>query len=130
MRRASLSSTTAQRQERLRRDRAAAQAVRVAFPSVTQIRLELTFEGISRNIPASQSHILHPPAQAFFQFPCPYSDCDGEFDLTAAVKAALSEAPRPARGMLECHGQRVAAGTAVQRCNLHLHYTVSAQRSA
>lgn len=129
MRRAPLSSATAQRQERLRRSRAAAQAVRVAFPSITQIRLELRFEGTSANIPASQSHVLHPPARAFFEFPCPYADCDGEFDLTAAVRSALSTAPQPVRGLLECHGQRIGARTTTQRCNLHLHYTVLAERS-
>ena len=74
------SSPEASRQERadrLRRERAAARALRVAYPALQQLRLELTFESTSANTPVPQSHILHPAARAFFEFPCPYADCDG-----------------------------------------------------
>ena len=119
-----------QRSERLRRDRAAAPAIRVAFPAVRHLRLELHFEGETGNTPASQSHVLHPPAQAFFEFPCPYADCNGQFDLTNAVNTAMQNTSRETRGTIECGGIRSRQLAAKQPCKLRLRYmiTVTCQR--
>jgi hypothetical protein len=122
-------SSVAARQERidrLRRDRAAAVALRVAFPAVQHLRLELKFESSSAKAPTLQSHVLHPPAQAFFDFPCPYADCDGHFDLTGAVNAALADPAHHAAGMLECSGLRPGDCASKQPCQLHLIYKVTA----
>lgn len=89
-----------QRRDRLHRDRAAAVALRIAFPAVQHLRLELKFESSSAQVPTLQSHTLHPPAQAFFEFQCPYADCDGHFDLTGAVDAALADPAHHAAGVL------------------------------
>jgi hypothetical protein len=111
------------RLDQLRRDRAAALALRTAFPAVEQLRLELKFKGMTTNTPADQSHVLHPAARAFFEFPCPYADCDGQFDLTRAVSSTLAhQAPR-AEGVLECTGQRLDHRTSRSPCQLHLNYT-------
>ena len=95
-----------ERMDRRRRDRAAARALREAYPGVQRLRLDLHFDG-AKNVPASQSHELHPPAQAFFEFPCPFADCDGQIDLHDAVGAALSDGKRQAHGSqradLVCH---------------------------
>jgi hypothetical protein len=100
--------------------------LRDAFPAVQQLRLELKFEGASANLPAAQSHVLHPPAQAFFAFPCPHADCDGQFDLTAAASAVLAnEAAAQAQGALKCSGQRLDKRATRVPCELHLHYTLS-----
>jgi hypothetical protein len=115
-----------QRADQLRRDRAASQSLRVAFPAVQQLRLELSFAGATANTPGSQSHVLHPPAQAFFTFPCPYANCDGQYDLTEAVNAALADPARRAEGMLECRGLRAQKYDSKQPCQLHLIYTVTA----
>src|SRR6266436_4256910 len=112
--------------ERLRRDRAAAQALRVAFPAVQHLRLELKFESTTSSTPTLQSHVLHPPARAFFEFPCPYSDCDGQFDLTGAVSAALADPVTQAEGMLECAGLRARDHASKQPCQLHLVYSITA----
>jgi hypothetical protein len=114
-----------ERRDRLRRERAAALALRVVFPAVEQVRLELTFESPA-NTPARQSHILHPPARAFFEFPCPYADCDGRFDLTGAVNAALADPAHRAEGTLECSGKRARELGSKQPCQLRLIYTVTA----
>lgn len=114
------------RTDRLRRDRAAALALRTVFPAVRQLRLEFTFEGTSANTPASQSHLLHPPAQAFFTFPCPYFDCDGQFDLTGAMNAALQAQVHEAEGLLECPGVRARDYASKQPCGLHLIYKFTA----
>ncbi len=115
-----------ERRDRLRRDRAAALALRVVFPAVQQLRLELIFESTSSSTPAPQSHVLHPPARAFFEFPCPYADCDGQFDLTGAVNAALADPEHRAEGVLECSGKRARDFGSKQPCQLRLIYTVTA----
>jgi hypothetical protein len=113
-----------ERAERLRRDRAATQTLRQAFPAVKHLRLELQFEALTENVPASQSHVLHPPAQAFFAFPCPHADCDGQFDLTAAVNTVLTSQTTEAEGVLKCSGQRLDRRASRVPCDLNLRYTV------
>ncbi|HVP34910.1 MAG TPA: hypothetical protein VMT09_14885 [Steroidobacteraceae bacterium] len=114
------------RRERLQRDRAAALALREAYPGVLQLRLELLFQGSTLNNPAPQSHTLHTPARAFFEFPCPYADCDGHFDLGAAVKTAVCDPMRRAAGELRCSGTRVVRVGGKEPCQLLLGYTVTA----
>lgn len=127
MRLASHSSESArqQRHDRLRRDRAAAQAIRLAFPSIVTLRLDLHFEGSEARVPADQLHVLHPPARAFFEFPCPYADCDGQFNLAAAVATALGSTKKSAVGALECSGLRAKDHAGRQACKLQLHYTIT-----
>ena len=123
------SSPAAVRQERLdrlRRDRTAALPLRVAFPAVEHLLLALQFESETRNVPAAQSHLLHPPARAFFEFPCPFADCDGQFDLTTVVNAMLTAHAHQAKGVLECAGQRPHPYTLRTPCRLHLVYSVVA----
>jgi hypothetical protein len=119
------SSPAAVRQEyldRLRRDRAAAPQLRVAFPDVQQLRLELKFDGTTTNTPASQSHVLHPPARAFFELPCPHADCDGQFDLTSVVNLLLTDRLAKVQGTLKCQGQRPDRRSTRTSCQLHLNY--------
>jgi hypothetical protein len=119
-------ATRQERRDQLRRDRATAPVLRAAFPAIQQLRIELKFEGSKSSPPAPQSHLLYPPAPAFFEYPCPYWDCDGQFDLGDAVKAALASATHRAAGELECSGSRVTDGAAKHSCQLHLVYEVTA----
>jgi hypothetical protein len=114
------------RREALRRNRAMALALREAFPEVQQLTLEFVFRGHGSTTPAMQSHTLYSAARAFFQFPCPYADCDGQFDLSGAVKAALADSTHPASGELECTGKRAVRIGANELCRLQLNYTVTA----
>jgi hypothetical protein len=122
----SAAASRQERTDRLRRDRAAAQALRSAFPAVQQLRLDLQFEGTTTNIPAPQCHVLYPPARAFFAFPCPYADCDGQFDLTAAVNAAIADPSHQIRGVLECSGTRVGERASRYPCLLRLQHGITA----
>jgi hypothetical protein len=115
-----------ERRERLRRDRATALALREVFPAVQHLRLEFVFLGPGPSTPAMQSHTLHRAARAFFEFPCPYADCNGQFDLSHAVKAALADPSQRATGELECVGERPARVGAREVCRLRLSYTVTA----
>jgi len=126
MRFAPSAATRQERMDQLRRDRASASVLRAAFPAVQQLRIELKFEGPGSSVPTPQSHLLYPPAQAFFEYPCPYSDCDGQFDLTGAVKAALADAAHRATGALECRGSRGHEPTSRRPCQLQLVYEITA----
>ena len=70
--------------EQSRRDRTTAPVLRAAFPSVQHLRIDLRFQGPGSSAPTPQTHLLYPPARAFFEYRCPYSDCDGQFDLNGA----------------------------------------------
>lgn len=119
----------ADRAIQLRRDRAAAPVLRTLFPALAQLQLELSFEAPTGVIPVPQMHLLHPPARAYFVFPCPYADCDGQFDMTAAVSAALETSSLRAEGRLQCGGLRAGGATSKRPCHLHLHYTVTGTRA-
>jgi hypothetical protein len=121
----SAESARQQRHDRLRRDRAAAQAIRSAYPTIVTLGLKLHFEGSEARVPADQVHVMHPPARAFFEFPCPYADCDGQFNLSDAVGAALSSTKKSTAGVLECTGLRAKDHAGRQSCKLHLHYTIT-----
>jgi hypothetical protein len=115
-----------QRIDQLRSDRTAAASLRVAFPTLQQLRIELKFVGNNANAPGSQSHVLHPPARAFFTYPCPYANCDGQFDLNHAVNAALDDPSLRTEGVLECAGLRAQKLDSRHPCQLRLHYTIIA----
>lgn len=120
-------TTTRQaRLERLRSGRAAAQIVGTVFPLVRQLRLDLNFEAAERTTIASQAHVMHPPSQAFFEFPCPFSACDGRFDLADPVAAAIAGNASAAEGVLECSGLRARDHEGKQPCRARLTYTITA----
>jgi hypothetical protein len=112
--------------EQLRRDRATAPLLRTAFPSLQHLRIELRFQDSGSSVPTSQTHMLYPPARAFFEYQCPYSDCDGQFSLDGAVKAALADSRHRAEGVLECHGSRGQDIASRRACQLQLTYEVTA----
>lgn len=117
------------RQERsaqVRRDRDAAPKLSAMFPGVEQLRFELSFESGGANTPVSQSHVLHPPARAYFSFPCPHADCDGRFELAAAVPTAVGDPSHRIKGVLECAGSRASDFASKPPCQLRLHFTVTA----
>ena len=122
-------TTRQQRASELHLDRAAAQALRVTFPAVAQLRLELCFESDDAITPAPQAHVLHPPARAYFVFPCPYSDCSGRFDLNTAVQLAVQDPSHRSDGTMECTGLRAGHFPEKHRCQLRLHFTVTATYS-
>ena len=119
-------ATRKEQMEQLRRDRATAPVLRVAFPTLHHLRIELRFQGSGSSVPTPQTHMLYPPAHAFFEYLCPYADCDGQFDLDGAVRAALAEPTHRAEGVLECHGSRGQDPASRRACLLQLTYEVTA----
>ena len=118
--------TRKEQMERSRRDRAIAPLLRTAFPTLQHLRIELGFQGLGSSVPTSQTHMLYPPARAFFEYPCPYSDCAGLFNLDGAVRAALADATHRAAGVLECHGSRGQDDASRRPCQLQLIYEIAA----
>jgi hypothetical protein len=111
--------------EQWRRDRAAAQPMRSAFPAVQLLHIELVFEDPESQPPAAQAHALHPPAPAFFAFPCPYANCNGSFDLSEAVRRMMKATSSQAAGVLDCSGMRTRDGVAKRACGVHVRYAIS-----
>jgi hypothetical protein len=120
-----LPATPQERDERLRRARTAAPALRSKVPLLHQLRFDLRFEGASANTPVPQAHVLHPPARAFFTFPCPYFSCHGQFDLGSAVDAALADPSHQTEGTLECSAAH-ADHFQKKLCQLRLVYRIVA----
>jgi hypothetical protein len=120
-------AATVTHEERWRRDRAAAQTLRSAFPAVASIRIELTFEDPGAQSPAPQSHVMHPPVRAFFEFRCPYANCDGKFDLSSVAGLVMTRASGRTTGSLECTGTRSRGGPTKQTCGVRLRYVVAAE---
>jgi hypothetical protein len=119
--------TRQSRADQLRRARAAAQVLRAAFPEVEQLRIELSFENRSSTSPTGQAHMLYPPARAFFTYPCPHSDCDGEFDLESAVRVAVRDGPQTVQGSMLCGGARIGEQGSKRPCELRLAYAITAR---
>lgn len=100
--------------------------LRIAFPQLEQLRIELSFVDESSTSPASQVHTLYPPARAFFTYRCPHSDCDGEFEFADIVRTAVSGGTHEAHGSLACAGARPGEKSSKRACELRLAYAVTA----
>jgi hypothetical protein len=120
------SSGRNQLRERQRRDRAMSPALRVRYPQFTALSLEFDFSDEATTAPAPHLMVMHPPAQAYFLFPCPYADCDGEFDLTAAVADLARDGEAHCDGQLRCAGHRTRDRNGRTPCLLTLEYSIHA----
>jgi hypothetical protein len=112
--------------ERQRRDRSLAPAMRTRYPKFASLRLECDFSDHAGAAPAPHVMVLHPPAPAFFVFPCPYSDCDGEFDLTSAVAELARNEDTDGQGQLRCAGHRTRDRNGRLPCLLTLEFAIHA----
>lgn len=92
--------------------------------------MDLTFHDTAALSPGAQSHAVHPAARAFFEFLCPHADCDGTFDLTAAVRSAMTDASAHADGTLDCKGMRPRPGLTKGPCGVSVRYTIVAHYRA
>ncbi len=119
-----------QSREQLLRRRAAAGTLGNAFPAVEQIRVELRFAASASSVPAAQRHALYPPAPAYFEFACPFGDCDGSFDLNGVASPLLKNADPQADGTIQCSGSRTRSGMPRQPCSLRADYRITAQYQA
>jgi len=116
------------RREIWQRDRTQSEPMRSAWPQVEQLRVELSFHDSTTVIaPSAQSHVLNPPSRAFFRFPCPYADCDGEFDLGGLVTSTLGAQRAHSGSQLHCEGVRPRNRLLGDRCGLDLEFRLLVQ---
>jgi hypothetical protein len=117
----------AQMRERQRRNRASMPALRQRYPQLGSLRLEFEFSDGGRFTPTPQVTVMHPPAIAYFCFPCPFSDCDGEFDLAAPIGVMLRDGQAHCEGQVRCQGHRSLDGKSGMPCVLMLEYSIEAR---
>ena len=120
------SSGRNQLRERQRRDRALTPPMRARFPQFSSLRLAFDFREETTTAPAPHLMVLHPPAPAYFLFPCPYADCDGEFDLSAPVTQLAGTGETHCEGQMLCEGHRTRDRAGRAPCRLTLDYSVVA----
>jgi hypothetical protein len=118
-----------ERKERLRKAHDAAQTLRDAFPHATLVSVQLQFLPVTAPPHAAQSFVMFPGARAFFQYPCPYGDCDGIYELGAAAARALALDSSGVCGTVECCGLRSRDGLPRQPCGLRVSYTITAPQT-
>lgn len=122
-------SSRVQMRERQRRNRAVTPSLRVRFPQFASLRIDFEFSDHGPFTPAPMANVLHPPASAYFFFPCPYADCDGEFDLTVPVAELARDHDNRREGQICCTGHRTG-DNGPAACRLTLEYLIEAQRAA
>jgi hypothetical protein len=123
------------RREQLVSERARAATLRMLFPEIGQLRLELAFNDPSKGStqPSPQLHTLYSAAPAFLRFACPCADCDGDFDLTESVTKLIASAPGHRRaaslaGNLSCRGVRFREHATLEiACPMQLTFRLSAE---
>ena len=123
------------RRDQLLGERDRSQRLSRAYPDIEQLHIELMFSetGVRAPAPSSQLHILHGAAAAFFRFPCPCADCDGDFDLATEI-GTLLENGRGARrtatraGHMGCRGTRFRNHSTLQSaCPTQLKFSLRSE---
>jgi len=116
--------------EKQRRNRLMSKELRVQFPQLSSIRLDFAFSDETSQPPAPQSIVLHPPARAYFVYPCPYASCNGEFDLAAPVADIAEHGTERTAGHTRCKGERVRGRQGKTPCDLHIEYSIAVGKQA
>jgi len=120
------------RRERMLNERTRAPALRSLYPDLGQLEIELVFDDFGAPTPSPQLRTLYPAAPAFFRFPCPCTDCDGDFDLSAAVAALVEKSSKrkpisgSASGTLTCLGVRLRDRADNKSCTMGVSYKLVA----
>jgi hypothetical protein len=123
-------ASPADRTEELRKARAAAPTLRVAWPEAAVVRVELAFQADSAPAHGPQAFSIYPAAKAHFVYPCPFGDCDGVYDLNEIVFGMLQAGKRRTRGTLTCIGHRSRNGKSDSLCELAASYSIMVQQDS
>ena len=113
----------------MRKRRAESVTLREASPRAALVNIHLDFLPLSAPPHVAQSFVLYPAARAFFEYPCPYGDCDGIYDFSAAAQRVLGHEKRRVTGTVECSGMRSRDGLQKQPCGLGVSYSISIERA-
>jgi len=111
-------------------DRTRAPELRVLFPAVAQLRVELAFCLDAHRPPTFQTFTLHPPASAYFRYPCPVSGCTGEFKLDIPAMRLMRESRTGMVDETTCLGVRPKDRVTGKPCGTRLTFKIDASYSA
>ncbi len=117
----------AQRGLQRQTDFSRAAALRDMFPRLAEVRVELRFNDGSPAPPSPQAFSYFPAARGFFRYRCPCHSCDGEFDLSSAVKRLATTrgpAQRSADERIGCSGQRLVDWNSRTPCPLQAQFHI------
>lgn len=120
-------SVREQKREKSMRRRDAAGTLANAFPRSEQVRIHLQFVAKDGPVPAARTHALYPSAHAYFEFACPYGDCDGSIDLNSVAIPLLRSSGTEVDGTLHCQGTRADGEGPRPRCNQRVDYWIVAR---
>jgi hypothetical protein len=123
------SSSSMPRREQMLNARTRAAALRDIYPDLGQLGIELVFDDHIAPKPSPQLRTLYPAAPAFFRFPCPCTDCDGDFDLTTAVAGLMEKSSvrkLTTGGTLTCAGVRLRDRADNKACTMTVTYKLVA----
>ena len=70
---------------------------------------------------------MHPPARAYFVYPCPYASCSGELDLAANVDHIAEQGKARAVGHTKCNGERHGRH-GKGPCDLNIEYSIAVRK--
>ena len=104
--------------ERLKQEHRNAVLLRMAYPALSQLHVELDFDDGTERPPSLQIHDYFPGARSLFRYPCPCHACDGDFDLSAVVAELVGgHCELPVRNMtIACTGQRLHLNLSRSAC--------------
>src|SRR5688572_25503829 len=111
-------------------NRMLAPELRTLFPKLMQLRVQLTFLFDAKRPPADLTHILHPPALAYFRYPCPINGCSGEFRLDLPAMRLLRESRSATADEIGCSGVRSEDRLTGTPCATRLKFRIDASYSA
>jgi hypothetical protein len=117
------------RAEQMRKRRAESAKLQELSPQTARMNVQLNFLPLAAPPHAAQSFVLYPTARAYFEYPCPYGDCAGVYDLNAEAQRVLTQDKKRVSGTFECTGTRSRVGTTAQPCGLRVNYSISVERS-
>jgi hypothetical protein len=101
-------------------------ALRVLFPDVEELTIELEFAHELGWSPSSQLRIMRPAALASFRYACPFPGCSGCFDLEEPMQAFLQSNEQSLVSELYCTGVRPKDRTIGKPCKAHVSYRIVA----
>jgi hypothetical protein len=101
-------------------------ALRIVFPGVEELRVELEFIWEPGWMPSNQLRILRPAARASFRYPCPFAGCSGWFELDEPVRRLVECREHSVASKLGCTGVRPGDRASGKTCQTQVRYVIKA----
>jgi|GEM_PF-2806870 len=98
------------------------------YKHLKTLRLQLKYLDPGENVLSSRDESRGPYDSAFFEFPCPGSECmEGGYDITNPVAEMLLNYSPDSTGSVACRGWHFNDENYRERCGSKLEYRVTAE---